>query len=152
MKYLGIDYGTKRIGVAISDESGAFAFPKMIVPSGESAKASEKALREILDLVQNEGVQKIIVGNSLDGDGVRNAVMEDIDAFVEELARLTGLPVELHDERFSSTAARAATWSKPVATPRRTGPSTKNGGTKGGDRIDDQAAAIMLQRYLDKQQ
>ncbi len=137
MKYLGIDYGTKKIGIAISDESGGFAFPKDIVPSGI------QALRAIVDIVTAEGVQKIIIGDSLTQSGKRNALMEDVDAFIEELHKLTGIPVILSDERFSSSAVKAFDWSKPVATPHR---SEKN-----NDPIDDRAAAVMLQRYLDKQ-
>lgn len=137
MKYLGIDYGTKRIGVAVSDESGSFAFPRQILSTGEMA------LAELVDLIGSEGVGKIVVGKSVDLKGDRNAVMEDIDAFVEELYRLTGVPIELEDERFSSSAVRAFDWSKPVATPRRSEKKT--------DPIDDRAAAVMLQRYLDKQ-
>lgn len=137
MKYLGIDYGTKRIGVAVSDESGSFAFPRQILSTGE------RALAELVDLIGSEGVGKIVVGKSVDLKGDRNAVMEDIDAFVEELYRLTGVPIELEDERFSSSAVRAFDWSKPVATPRRS--------EKRPDPIDDRAAAVMLQRYLDKQ-
>lgn len=137
MRYLGIDYGTKRIGVAISDESGMFAFPKTIIGTGK------EALTQIMSLIESEGVEKIVVGNSLDQAGVRNAVMEDVDAFVEELNKLTGLPVVLHDERFSSSAVKAFDWFKPVATPHRI--------TKKTEPIDDRAAAIMLQRYLDKQ-
>lgn len=137
MKYLGIDYGTKRIGVAVSDESGSFAFPRQILSTGE------RALAELVDLIVSEGVGKVVVGKSVDLRGDRNAVMEDIDAFVEELYRLTGVPIELEDERFSSSAVRAFDWSKPVATPRRS--------EKKPDPIDDRAAAVMLQRYLDKQ-
>lgn len=136
MKIMGIDYGTKRIGIAMSDESGAFAFPKQVIVSGE------KALAEIITIIDQEQVKKIVVGNSLDSVGVRNAIMEDVDAFVEELHKLTGLPIELSDERFSSSAIRAFDWEKPVATPHRTERNT--------DPIDDRAAAIMLQRYLDK--
>lgn len=142
MKYLGIDYGTKRIGIALSDESGSLAFPKAVISTGASRSGLAKARGEIADLVLREDVGCIVIGHSLDGDGARNPIMRDIDAFAEELRRLTGVPVELHDERFTSTAARAATWSKPVATPRR-------GGATVPERIDDRAAAIMLQRYLD---
>lgn len=137
MKYLGIDYGTKRIGVAISDQSGMIAFPKEIFSTGE------QALRELVELILSEDVQKIIIGKSLDLKGDRNAIMEDIDAFVEELYKLTQVPIELEDERFSSSAVRAFDWTKPIATPRRS--------DKKNDPIDDRAAAIMLQRYLDKQ-
>lgn len=137
MKYLGIDYGTKRTGVAISDESGKFAFPKTILSTGK------QFLAEIVEMVQKEGVEKIVVGNSMTMSGERNAIMEDIDAFIEELYKLTGVPVDLEDERFSSSAVRSFDWSKPVATPHRSG--------KTSEPIDDRAAAVMLQRYLDKQ-
>lgn len=144
MKYLGIDYGTKKIGLAISDDSGAFAFPKTILSSGV------QALRDIVEIASVERVQTIVVGHSLNMGGERNAVMEDIDAFVEEIHKLTGLPVVLEDERFSSSAVRAFDWSKPVASPRRT--SRDASGRSKSDPIDDRAAAIMLQRYLDKNQ
>jgi putative Holliday junction resolvase len=137
MKYLGIDYGTKKIGIAISDESGKFAFPREIVPAGV------QALRDIVEMAISEDVNKIVVGHSLNTSGERNVIMEDIDVFVEELVKLTGLPVALSDERFSSTAVKAFDWSKPVATPHRS--------EKRYQHIDDRAAAIMLQRYLDKQ-
>lgn len=144
MKYLGIDYGTKKIGLAISDDSGAFAFPKTILSSGV------QALRDIVEIASVERVETIVVGHSLNMGGERNAVMEDIDAFVEEIHKLTGLPVVLEDERFSSTAVRAFDWSKPVASPRRTGRDAS--GRSKSNPIDDRAAAIMLQRYLDKNQ
>ena len=134
---MGIDYGTKRIGVAISDESGSFAFPKTIVQSGV------KTLVEIIDLIHRESVGKIVVGYSVDQSGMRNRVMEDIDAFIEELHKLTNLPIELMDERFSSMAVRAFDFEKPIANTR--------GNHRPVDHIDDRAAAVMLQRYLDKQ-
>jgi putative Holliday junction resolvase len=137
MKYMGIDYGTKRIGVAISDESGKFAFPKIIVSSGK------QALSDIIALIQEEGVEQVIVGNSLDMSGNRNAIMEDVDVFVEQLHKLTGLPVGFMDERYSSSAIRAFDFEKPIANTR--------GNSRPTDHIDDRAAAIMLQRYLDKQ-
>ena len=137
MKYMGIDYGTKRVGIAVSDESGKFAFPKTIVSSGK------QALTDIINLIQEEGVEQIIVGNSLDASGNRNAIMEDVDVFIEQLHKLTGLPVGFMDERFSSTAVRAFDFEKPIANTR--------GNSRPTDHIDDRAAAIMLQRYLDKQ-
>lgn len=144
MKYLGIDYGTKRIGIAISDESGSIAFPKKIISHGQQ-NSGAKFLEEILDLIKSEGVQSIIVGNSLDNTGGRNAIMEDVDAFVEQLHALSGLPVLLHDERFSSVMARSMEFGKSdtIANPRRNDIRAEH--------IDDKAAAIMLQRYLDKQ-
>jgi putative Holliday junction resolvase len=137
MKYMGIDYGTKRIGIAISDESGKFAFPKVIVSSGK------QALSDIVNLIQSEEIGQIIVGNSVDSSGNRNAIMEDVDVFIEQLHKLTGVPIGFMDERFSSTAVRSFDFEKPIANTR--------GNSRPIDHIDDRAAAIMLQRYLDKQ-
>lgn len=136
MRILGIDYGTKKIGIAISDESAQFAFPKKIIGSGA------RALVEILEIIEQESVGKIIIGNSLSQVGLRNELMEDVDAFIEELHKLTGLPIELVDERFSSTAVRAFDFTKPIANTR--------GNHRPTNAIDDRAAAIMLQRYLDR--
>ena len=143
MKYLGIDYGTKRIGIAISDESGSIAFPKKIIVQNQEPNGV-KILTEILDMIRSEEVKTIVVGNSLDGAGERNAIMEDVDVFVEQLHTLSGLPVLLHDERFSSVMARAMDFGKShtVANPRRN--------EHRPDHIDDKAAAVMLQRYLDQ--
>ena len=136
MKYLGIDYGTKRIGLAVSDESGMIAFPREILAGGK------QAFEKILDLVKSESIGTIVVGHSLNTSGERNLLMEDIDAFVEELHKLAGIPVELHDERFSSIAARAMDQEKSKANSRNNGSQMEH--------IDDRAAAIMLQRYLDR--
>ena len=140
MKYLGIDYGTKRIGLAVSDESGMLAFPREILPNGKLA------IEKILDLVKGESIGTIVVGNSLDTSGQRNLLMEDVDAFVEELHKLTGVSVSLYDERFSSIAARAMDSDKSREKP--TANLRKNESRV--DHIDDRAAAIMLQRYLDR--
>lgn len=136
MKYLGIDYGTKRIGIAISDESGMMAFPRGILSGGKSA------LEKILDTVRDEQIDEIVVGKSMDQSGNRNAIMDDIDVFVEQLHNLTGLPVHTHDERFSSQIARSFDFTKSdnVASPRKHDLV---------EHIDDRAAAVMLQRYLE---
>ena len=133
---MGIDYGTKRIGIAISDASGSLAFPKKIISSGADA------LRDIVALIHDEEVEAVVVGNSLDNAGNRNMLMEDVDVFIEQLHALTGIPISLTDERFSSTAVRAFDFTKPIANTR--------GNSRSTDHIDDRAAAIMLQRYLDK--
>ena len=139
MKHLGIDYGTKRIGLAISDESGSFAFPKKILTN------TKESIAELLGLISSEHIQKIIIGNSLDKAGVRNALMDDVDVFAEELQKLSGIPVEMQDERFSSVFAKAMDVEKGNSNVANL--KNKNASP---DRIDDRAAAIMLQRYLDK--
>lgn len=123
MKYLGIDYGTKRIGIAISDENGEFAFPKMIVGPAE-------AIAEIAGLCQQESVQAIVMGRSLASNGVENNLVGVTEQFKEKIHGATGLPVHFQDEGFSSMEAHRYQ-------------------TDAGNR-DDSAAAIILQRYLDR--
>jgi putative Holliday junction resolvase len=84
MKYMGIDYGTKRIGIAVSDDGGTIAFPRVILGN------SPRLFEEILDIVRTESIDGIVVGKSIDTHGERNAIMDDIDVFVEELEKLSG--------------------------------------------------------------
>lgn len=121
MRYLGIDYGSKRIGLALSDEGGRLAFPAMTVASGP------KALREIDALIKKEKVEKIILGESRDFKGAPNVIQEDIEQFKKDLEELAGLPSVYEPEFMTSALASRS----------------------GGD--DSSAAALILQSYLDKQ-
>lgn len=143
MKYLGIDYGTKKIGLAISDDTGKIAFPYQIIPTAEKDK--------YMDLViTKERIGEIVIGKSLDLKGQSNKVQEEIDTFVAILGMQYGLPVHYVNEMFSSSEARHATKSdrgrdKAVANPRR---GEKKTAAK-SDNVDAKAAAIILQRHLD---
>ena len=124
MKYLGIDYGTKRVGVAISDDEGSFAFPKAIVETAG-------ALDTIAAICTQEGVGAIVIGESLASNGAPNTLIDATQAFKAKLAMHTELPVFFVREDFSTVEAHRYQ-------------------TKAGNR-DDSAAAIILQRFLDKQ-
>ena len=134
MRYLGIDYGTKRIGIATSDEGGSVAFPLTTVPAGRDA------LDKICELVKENKIEKIIIGESRDFKGEANAVMEDIAQFKTDLAELSGLPVEYEREFF--TSAMAARQFAPDEKSRKENPSHED--------LDASAAALILQSYLDK--
>lgn len=134
MKYLGIDYGTKRIGLALSDDTGSLAFPHAVVPAGQGALSAIDAV------IKKEGVQKIVIGESRDLSGKANAVMEDIGQFKKDLEDLSGLPVEYQTEFFTST--QAARQFAPEPGSRKKNPSH--------DTLDASAAALILQSYLDK--
>jgi putative Holliday junction resolvase len=129
MKHLGIDYGTKRIGLAISDESGSFAFPKKILTN------TKESIAELLELISTEHIEKIIIGNSLD------------KTFAQEIQKLSGVPVEMQDERFSSVFSKSFDVSKADVNIS----NLKQKNKSAPEHTDDRAAAIMLQRYLDKQ-
>lgn len=133
MRYMGIDWGTKRIGVAVSDEQGTIAFPLTTVPSGA------KAATEIAQLVKAHGVESIVLGESKDLSGGQNAIMPKILEFMEALELETGLPVLLEPEFM--TSSQAAYQFAPDGS-RKKNPSHAN--------LDASAAALILQSYLDK--
>ena len=137
---MGIDYGLRRIGIAISDDNGKIAFPRKVIQN------TEKLFSEILEIIQQESIVGIVVGKSLDQTGNRNIVMDDIDVFIEELQKLSGIFVELEDERFTSHFLKSFDFTKsiekPITRERRI--------QKKDTSIDAQAAASILQRFLDK--
>lgn len=134
MKCLGIDYGTKRIGLAISDDNGSVAFPLAVVESGSGA------LSRVADIAAQNGAQKIVIGESRDFSGEKNPVMEDIEQFKKDVAELSGLPVEYEREFF--TSALAARQFAPEEKSRKEHPSHS--------KLDAAAAALILQSYLDR--
>ena len=133
MKYLGIDYGTKRIGVAVSDEGGSLAFPLTTI------KSDINALGAIVELINRNEAESIVLGESNNLSGKANPVMEDIEQFKKDLAELTQLPVVYQPEFF--TSAQAARQFAPQAKSRKDAPSQ--------DKLDAAAAALILQSYLD---
>ncbi len=149
MKHLGIDYGTKRIGLALSDDTGSLAFPHAVIPAGQGA------LSAIDEIVKKEGVGRIVVGESRDLSGKANPVMEDIAQFKKDLEDLSGLPVEYEREFF--TSALAARQFKDHTQPRRRANMRgsgsrpeRRGKNPSHDTLDASAAALILQGYLDK--
>ncbi len=134
MKYLGIDYGTRRIGVATSDETGVLAFPLCTVEAGP------KALAEVAALAKDNGAQHLVLGESRTLSGEPNAVQEDIAQFGADIAELTGLPVVYEREFF--TSALAARQFAPEQGSRKANPSHEG--------LDASAAALILQSYLDR--
>ncbi len=141
MRLLGIDYGTKRIGVAVSDEGATLAFPKEIVPNDEY---TYKRIGEILKL---ENISEIVVGESVDFSGKLNSLSARIDVFILELEEKFHLLVHKQREFLTSVEARKSTDTK-----RDLSPSQAHGRVKQikSGRIDASAAALILQRYLDK--
>lgn len=124
MRYLGIDYGTKRVGVAISDEGGTIAFPYTILENKKGL------LGEIKTICSHEAVETIVIGESVDYKGKPNLVMKEVDKFVVELKKAVSVPIISEREFLSTQQARF------YQTKRK--------------RVDDSAAAIILQSYLDK--
>lgn len=143
MRYLGIDYGSKRVGLAVSDEAGEFALPLAVLPN------DQKLLSEIKKIISEKKIEAVVLGESKNFKGEDNEVMADIRKFKTALEKETGLPVLLEPEFMTSAEAKRIT--PPVSGQnRKTGvrlrrPETKN------VMLDASAAALILQSFLNKQ-
>lgn len=133
MKILGIDHGNARIGVAISDPTGSFARPLQIV---KHISRAEDALT-VADIAKLEDCQAIVVGIPLDADGSIGPRARSVNRFIEELQTQTDLNVIAWDESHSTQQALLASIARGEGKKKRQG------------AMDDQAAAVILQDYLD---
>lgn len=131
MRYLGIDYGTKHIGVAVSDETATLAFPLGTVAAGGGA------LGEVLALARENGVKQVVIGESRDYSGASNPIMQEIEKFKQALEQ-SGHTVVFEPEFMTSALAS------------RQGQDKRGEG--GSEQIDKDAsaAALILQHYLDR--
>ena len=142
MKYLGIDYGTKRIGIALSNQEGTLAFPKLIFQNNTDW------IPKLLNVISEESVDAIVIGESVNLDGKDNKLMQDIDRCVGVLKQEIDLPIYFEKEWMSSVAAQAHLYTKGnIANERWTGKEN----AKKREHSDANAASVILQRYLDKQ-
>lgn len=141
MRFLGIDYGTKRIGIAISDEEGTLAFPKGIVLNDLNS------FKRIGEIIKTENISEIVIGESVDFSGKLNALSARIDVFILELKDKFKLPINKQKEFLTSVEARKMGSSKKGLSQSQVHSKVKQ--IKSG-RIDASAAALILQRYLDK--
>lgn len=101
MSLLGVDYGTKRLGVAVAKEEGRYVFPRDTVDGTEP----ERGLAEIAALAREEAAEAIVLGLPLNADGSAGPMAERARRFGARLVLLTGRPVHLVDERYSSQEA-----------------------------------------------
>ncbi|MCM2338986.1 MAG: Holliday junction resolvase RuvX [Burkholderiales bacterium] len=141
MRFLGIDYGTKRIGIAISDENGSLAFPKEIIFNDENT------LRKIKDIIKKENIEELVIGESVDFSGKLNILSARIDIFISELKDNFDLPINKQKEFLTSMEARKAGDNKRTLSQSQVHSKVKQ---KKSGRVDASAAALILQRYLDK--
>ncbi len=128
MKYLGIDYGSKRVGVSLSDDGGRMAFPKGVIPN------DRYLMKSLADMVKSHKVDTVVVGESKDFQMNDNPIFADARFFASELGRETGVQVEFEPEFLSSHQA------------------SRTNHELGGRNafLDASAATIILQSYLDK--
>ena len=133
-RIVGIDYGRKRVGVAVSDPLGIFA-------SALETVHSAKIIEYLKNYAQKETIVRFVVGYPMNMNGAPSEAARDVDIFLKQLAKaFPEIPVSLEDERFTSVLAHKA---------------MIDGGMKKQDRrnkesVDKISAAIILQSFMDR--
>lgn len=132
-RLVGVDYGTKRVGLAVSDPLRLFTRPHGTFPPND-------ALAELRAIAARDGIERIVVGWPLTPEGEAGAATRFVEPFVNRLRKaFPQVDVVTWDERFTSARAKAAI--------REAGVRRKGRRDKG--RVDAAAAALILQDYLD---
>jgi putative Holliday junction resolvase len=135
MRVLAIDYGSARVGLALSDPTGTLARPLPFLP----AKADPKLAREIAALAALEKAETILLGLPRHMNGQLGEAAARVQAFAAVLRQCTAIPIHLIDERLSTVQAGRQLQEAGKSSRHQRG------------HIDSEAAAVLLQGYLDAQ-
>jgi putative Holliday junction resolvase len=133
LRYLCLDPGRKRIGVAVSDETGLIASPVGVIQVGDRAQVFKQVLRHI----EEQEAGKLIIGLPLHMNGDEGIEAARARDFARQLSKLTKIPIDFMDERLTSVEADRLMQEAGVKREKRKA------------NIDARAAAIILQTYLD---
>lgn len=135
MRYLGIDYGKKRVGLALSDEAGSMGFPHSIVAN------TPRLIDELCALIEREKVGAVVIGDSRDLSGDENEIARGARTLGDSIAERAGVSPFYESEVFTSALARRlpAKEGKTRVPPRRDA------------RVDASAAALILTSFLTRQ-
>lgn len=134
MRVLGLDLGTKRIGIAVSDRSGTIATPLTVLQRSGRRQIDHQRIAE---LVAEEEAEAVVVGMPYHLSGVAGPAAKAAALEAEALASVVGVPVATHDERLTTVTAERALQEASVRGPQRRAV------------IDKVAAAVILQAWLD---
>jgi putative holliday junction resolvase len=124
MRYMGIDYGSKNVGISLSDEGGSLAFPKEVLSN------DAMLVPRILDMLKAERVGEVVIGHSLNNQGEENPIMKGARKLGDVIKERAILPVFLEPEFYSSQQAERIQGDHDI--------------------LDASAAAIILNSYLQK--
>jgi putative holliday junction resolvase len=124
MKRMGIDFGSKKIGVALTDDSGVMAFPHEVVPNNANF------ISYVEKLVTERGVAEIVVGHSINNQGKDNPIHKQVTDFITDVTLQIGIPVHLEPEYYSTQQAIQVQGK--------------------GNKTDASAAAIILDSFITK--
>jgi putative Holliday junction resolvase len=131
-RILGLDVGEKRIGVALSDPTGTFASPLVVLVA-----VSPGLMKEIAALCRTHAADRVVIGLPLRLDGTEGPAAAKVRVFAKKLSGMLALPIDFWDERMSTVTAERC---------------LIEGGTRRAKRktlVDKVAAQIVLQHYLD---
>ncbi len=134
-RYLGVDYGERRVGLAVSDPSGIIATP---VRTAEVRSDSE-AVEAVCVAARETEAERIVVGDPVNMDGTHGMMSKKVAAFVDRLRQATDVPVVLWDERLSTGLVERAMLEADLSRRKR---------KRARDKL---AAQVILQGYLDAQ-
>ncbi len=137
-RILGVDYGERRIGLAVSDPTATIASP---LPTLLRRRGKRPPVARVAETAGQLGVQRIVIGLPLTSEGEEDEWTREVRDFGDKLASRTGLPVDYIDERFTSARAER--------TLRELGLERSAREQKG--LVDATAAVLILQAYLDRQ-
>ena len=139
-RVVGIDYGMRRIGIALSDELKIIATPIMTMQAEKKSEQTAKKLFEILEGLQQKyacSIEEIVIGLPLMMSGKSGMLADEVKHFVGLLQSLTSIPIKLWDERLTSVQAERALRETSLTRKRRS------------QVVDTVSAVIILQSYLD---
>ncbi|ACU89881.1 Holliday junction resolvase RuvX [Desulfomicrobium baculatum] len=131
MKILGIDYGQKRIGLAMARQGMAFPFKTL------DKSTRDKLFADLMSIIESEGVEAIVLGLPLDMNGDETLTTRQVLNFRDSLARRTELPIHLVNEALTSFDARQRL--REAGVPER----------KHKEMLDQMAAVCILETYLE---
>ncbi len=141
MRYLGVDYGSKKIGLALSDEAGTMGFPHSIISN------TPRLVDDLCGLIAKENIGAIVIGESRNLAGGENPIAKHARTFGNQIAERAGVSVFFEPEVFTSVEARRTPVEKKASLRKsRSGTRTP----KRHPAIDDSAAALILTSYLSR--
>ena len=133
MRIMAIDHGTKRMGIALSDETATLAQPLEFIP----AEPFADFLKRLKEIIREKQVEEILIGMPRNMDGSYGTAALKVQAFVAVLKETIAIPMRMWDERLTSAQANRMLIQAEVRRDKRK------------QRVDAAAAAILLQSYLD---
>jgi len=131
-RILAIDYGTKRMGLAVTDPLKIFAYPLITLPN------DSKFFERLKKIINEYNIVKIIIGNPIKESGDESTSSQSVLKFKSELENNISFPIELIDERYSSSIARERIIQSVASKKKRRDKSL----------LDKNAAAVILEDYL----